>query len=198
MGVQATQVKGSGEAIVDTTQAAHPGWMSNLFHDTLQEGHEIEVAYPFGDFVLDAGSGPVVLIAAGVGATPLLAMLNAILSDAASMNRKVSWIQAAKTPLALPFRKIISDLAAKHGDRLRVSLHYTNPLGAPQGEVFTSGRIDAEQLDTRLLHLDDETAQYYTCGPDVFMRDMAKQLRSRGVDHRRIHAELFTSGELLV
>jgi nitric oxide dioxygenase len=195
-GIVATKPTEGGNLVVDATTATHPAWLSNLLHDTLQEGDDIDVAYPFGDFFLDSGSGPVVLLAAGVGVTPLMAMLNALLADGATPKRKITWIQAARTPAALPFRQHISDAVRKHPEQLQTSLFYSNPEGAPAGEKFIQGRIDLSKVDPALLHLEDKIAEYYTCGPESFMLDMSKDLRARGVDGARIHAEAFGPGGL--
>ena len=61
---------------------AHPaGRLSTLLHDTVREGDTLELAHPFGEFVLAAGTAPTVLLSAGVGATPLVAMLNTLLAE---------------------------------------------------------------------------------------------------------------------
>jgi nitric oxide dioxygenase len=172
--------------------------MSNLLHDTLEPGNELDVAFPFGDFVLEPGVGPVVLLSAGVGLTPLLAMLNALVApeqDAAS-RRPVSWVQAARAPGALAFREHIARLAGDHPEQLKTALFYSYPEGAPTGEHFVKGRLDLAKLDVSLLHLDDEATEYYVCGPEKFMLDMARQLRERGVSASRIHAEIFGAGSL--
>jgi nitric oxide dioxygenase len=194
-GVVATRAAGSGDLTVDPTASAHPGWLSNLLHDTLQEGADIDVAYPFGDFVLEPGTGPVVLLAAGVGATPLLAMLNALLADANSP-RQVSWVQVARTPAALPFRVDIANAARAHPDRLRTALFYSHTVDEGESQTCVPGRLDIAKVDTSLLHLEDGAAEYYTCGPATFMCDMTRELAARGVDTGRVHAEVFGSGGL--
>jgi nitric oxide dioxygenase len=196
-GLAATRSTGPNVAdvVVDTADAAHPGWLSNLLHDTLRAGAAIDVAFPFGAFVLAPGAGPVVLLAAGVGATPLLAMLHALLAEPGV--RPVVWLQAARTPAARPFRAEVAEVARAHPGRLRTALFYSHATAdVSDGEAFTAGRLTVDAVDPDLLFLEDSTTAYYTCGPDAFMRDVARDLAARGVSADRIHAELFGSGGL--
>lgn len=198
-GIIATKANSAGDLTVDTTQSKHPGWMSNLLHDTLREGDILQVAYPFGDFFLDSGSGPVVFLAAGVGVTPLMAMLNTLLTSSAdqtSSKRKISWIQAARTPKALAFKEYIGRLLATYPDQLRTQLFYRNPEGAAVGESFIEGRMSLAKVDSSLLHEDNNETQYYVCGPESFMVDMSRALKEHGIDNDRVHAEVFGSGGL--
>ncbi|KAI0355100.1 bacterial hemoglobin [Trametes cingulata] len=196
---------------VDTAQAAHPGWISNLLHATLNEGDFIDVAFPFGEFFLDDSDAPVVLLSAGVGLTPLLAMLNTLVKDDAKENgqqnkngkqngtapkREVSWIQAVRNERVHAFRTHIQKIRTAHPARVRSTIFYSHPgPDAVQGRDFdVAGRLDLDKVPREVLRLDERGAQYYVCGPEGFMADMIRGLKERGVEGSRIHAEVFGAG----
>ncbi|KAI0742226.1 bacterial hemoglobin [Daedaleopsis nitida] len=183
---------------LDTTPAAHPGWMSNLLHTTLAEGDTVDLAHPFGEFFLDDSSAPVVLLAAGVGVTPLLAMLNTLTGPAQSAGalRPVSWIQAARNGRAHAFKTHVASVARAHPEQVKTKVFYSAPA---EGEVLgqdydVCGRLDLDKVDTVILKLHDGTAQYYVCGPEAFMVDMRAALNARGVAGSRVHCEVFGAG----
>src|SRR5262249_33132982 len=92
---------GAAEYQVSVKREPH-GVASGYLHDKLAPGAMLEIAAPRGEFVLDpAGSGPVLLISAGIGATPVLAMLHQL--AAARGDRRVWWIHAARGPGEHPF-----------------------------------------------------------------------------------------------
>ncbi|EIW65107.1 bacterial hemoglobin [Trametes versicolor FP-101664 SS1] len=181
---------------LDSTQAAHPGWLSNLLHATLAEGDPIEVAFPFGEFYLDDSPAPVVLLSAGVGLTPLLAMLNTLVRADSGNEREVSWVQAVRNERVHAFRDHVRRVREAHAGRVRTHVFYSEPgAGVVEGRDFdVRGRLDLGKVPREVLRLDAEDAQYYVCGPEAFMADTIGGLRARGVDASRIHAEVFGSG----
>ncbi len=185
-------MKPSGE--LDTKDAGTPGWMSNLLHATLNEGDTVELAYPFGEFYLDDSSAPVVLLSAGVGLTPLLSMLNTLVSS--ETKRPVSWIQAVRNSRVHAFKSHVSSIAKANPQQVKTAIFYSNPVeGDVQGQDYDFlGRLDVDKVDRSVLRLDDPSAQYYVCGPEVFMADIFKALKAHGVDGSRIHAEVFGAG----
>jgi nitric oxide dioxygenase len=195
-GIRATR---PGSDTPDTTHAAHPGWISNLLHDTLHEGDTVELAHPFGDFFLDASPAPIVLISAGVGLTPLLAILNTLVkpTEAPTPKRQVSWIQVVHGPQNHAFKAHVARLHAVNPSQLATAVFYSHPEGAAAGQDYDfAGRMDLAKVEPKMLHLDDPATDYYTCGPESFMAGMAKELKARGVDSKRIHAEVFGAGSL--
>lgn len=168
--------------------------MSNLLHATLAEGGPIEVVFPFGEFFLDDSSAPVVLLSAGVGLTPLLAMLNTLVK--ADLKREISWVQAVRSGRVHAFREHVRKVRETHPDRVQTHVFYSDPSASDvEGRDFdVRGRLDLEKVPWNVLHLDAKDAQYYVCGPETFMADMVGSLKSRGVDSIRIHAEVFGSG----
>jgi ferredoxin-NADP reductase len=151
------------------------GAASRYLNDRLRPGATLEVAAPRGDFTLGAGTGPVLLISAGIGLTPVLAMLHQL--AASRSERDVWWIHGARGPREHPL--------AAEAHALLASLPHARE------HVFysaTSGRLSQDKL----LALDvPAEASAYICGPASFMTDMRDALTAAGLDPGRIHTELF-------
>jgi ferredoxin-NADP reductase/MOSC domain-containing protein YiiM/ferredoxin len=156
----------------------------------VRTGDVLEVSSPRGSFTLQSGDRPVVLLSAGIGATPVLAMLHA-LTDARSA-RQVLWLHAARDrrhhPFAAEVRRLIP--ALPHG---RSYICYSQPETHDKpGEDFdAAGRLSRSVLDKVGLPRD---ADIYLCGPTGFMADMKEALASLGVAPERINVELFSGG----
>jgi ferredoxin-NADP reductase/MOSC domain-containing protein YiiM len=159
------------------------GLVSSYIHDRLKAGMTIDAAAPRGEFVLTGDTGPVVLISAGVGVTPVLAMLHALAAkqaDAggtADVGRAVWWIQVARDEAQQAFaseaRELLRELPLAHQ------------------QVFftaTGNRPTADQLGELGLPAD---ANAYICGPAGFMDEMRETLAGLGIARDRIHTELF-------
>jgi ferredoxin-NADP reductase len=151
------------------------GVVSSYLNRTLRPGATLEVAAPRGDFVLDDGTGPILLVSAGIGVTPVLAMLHSL--AARRSEREVWWIHGARGPREHP-------LAAEAHAQLALMPH-------AREHVFYSsarGRLSKD----RMIALDvPADASAYICGPASFMTDMQDALAAAGVDPARIHTELF-------
>jgi ferredoxin-NADP reductase/ferredoxin len=164
------------------------GLVSSYLDTKLRAGSIVEVAAPRGEFVLAEDDGPVLLLSAGVGATPVLAMLHQL--AAASSSRSVWWIHVA--------RNAAQHVFAEEAHRLLGSLReghehvfYTAPDDSPASDApITTGRPTAAGF-ARLGVPADATA--YLCGPASFMADMGAALRERGIAPARIHTELFAA-----
>ena len=181
---------------VDTTHAVHPGWLSNLLHDTLKEGDPVEVAYPFGDFFLDDSDSPVVLLSAGVGITPLTSMLHAALER--PKPRPVSWLQVVHSAKMQPLNAEVRRLLKTQPALVKRAVFFSESTeDAVLGEDYDfRGRMDLAKVNDETLRLADATTQYYICGPERFMADMGKALKAQGVNPSRIHAEVFGAGDV--
>jgi len=161
-----------------------------LRHD-VRLGDALQVSSPRGSFILEPGSGPVVLLSAGIGATPVLAMLHAL--AAAASAREVLWIHVARDrehhPFAAEVRRLI--LALPNG---RSFVCYSRPGSRDKmGEDFdASGRMSPSVLQKIGL---PREADVYLCGPTRFMADMKAALAAADVPTDRIHVELFNGGE---
>jgi ferredoxin-NADP reductase len=160
---------------------------SRYLHDRVKVGDVLDVAAPRGTFRLREGSRPVVLISAGVGATPVLAMLHALARD--HTTRPVWWLHGARNQDEHAFvtevDKLLSTLP--HSRRL---VAYSRPAGADAAasDRWVSGRLDAAVLEQAQVPKD---ADYYVCGPDGFMRAIGAALAARGVAPERIATEVF-------
>jgi ferredoxin-NADP reductase/MOSC domain-containing protein YiiM len=151
------------------------GAVSRFLNDTLQPGATLEAAAPRGDFTLGAGPGPVLLISAGIGLTPVLAMLHEL--AATRSEREVWWIHGARSPQEHPLAAEAHSLLAWLPNA-REHVFYSS----------TTGRLSKDKL----LALDvPADASAYICGPASFMTDMRDALAAASVDPARIHTELF-------
>ena len=151
------------------------GLVSGYLNGTLRPGGTLEVAAPRGDFVLDDVTGPVLLISAGIGVTPVLAMLHAL--AARRSERAVWWIHGARGPQEHPLAAEAHALLAS--------------LPNAREHVFYSATVGRLSKD-KLLALDiPAEASAYICGPASFMTDMRDALSAAGLDPGRIHTELF-------
>jgi MOSC domain-containing protein YiiM/ferredoxin-NADP reductase/ferredoxin len=161
--------------------------------DHARVGEFLEVSSPRGSFVLRPGDGPVALVSAGIGATPVLAMLNALWS--ARSTRPVLWLHAARDgkhfPFAAEVRRLVSDLADG-----RSFVCFSRPeLADRLGMDFdTAGHLSRAMFDKAGLTPD---ADVYLCGPTRFMADMRSALTEFGVKQDCIHIEIFNGGESL-
>ena len=157
-------------------------------------GDVLEVSSPRGSFILQAGDRPVVLLSAGIGATPVLAMLHALAADRSG--QPVLWLHAARDsrhhPFAAEVRRLMPALA-----RGRSYICYSRPASHDRlGEDFdAAGRLSRSVLDKVGVPQD---ADVYLCGPAGFMADMKAALASLGVAPERINVELFGGGQSMM
>jgi ferredoxin-NADP reductase/predicted pyridoxine 5'-phosphate oxidase superfamily flavin-nucleotide-binding protein len=165
------------------------GLFSDHLHTTIKVGDVIEARAPAGNFVIDASvRRPAILLAAGVGITPMLAMLRHLIHEGMRKRyqRPVWLFQSARSKAELAFGEEIAALvnAGKGGAR-----HVRVVSQAGEGEATeASGRIDVALLK-RTLPFDDY--DFYLCGPAAFMQQMYDGLRAMNVTDARIHAEAF-------
>jgi ferredoxin-NADP reductase/MOSC domain-containing protein YiiM len=166
------------------------GLVSAHVHAHLRAGGSVEVAAPRGRFTLDAGTGPALLLSAGIGVTPVLAMLHALVH--AGSSREVWWLHGARNGAEHPFAAEIRGLLARLPNA-HARVCYSAPLATDRaGRDFDSqGRLSAAFLQTLPLPLDGHA---YICGPDAFMAEVRAALTRLGLDDARVHAELFGAG----
>ena len=159
--------------------------------DHVRVGDVVEVSSPRGSFLLHSGEGPVALLSAGIGATPVLSMLYALAS--AHSTRPVLWLHAARDgkhfPFAAEVRRLVSDLA--HG-RSYVSFSRPEVADRPGTDFDAAGHLSRAVFDKVGLTPD---ADVYLCGPSGFMADMRTALAELGVRPDRVHVEIFNGGE---
>ena len=160
-------------------------------HEHVRVGDALDVSSPRGSFILEPGERPVVLLSAGIGATPVLAMLHAL--AAVRSTRPVLWLHGARDREHHPFAAEARGLA-RALPQGRSYVCYSRPgPGDRMGEDFdTAGHLSRSVFDE--VHLPRE-ADVYLCGPAYFMEAMKETLATVGVARERIHVEIFNGGE---
>ena len=167
------------------------GAAGTYLREQVRVGDALDVSAPRGSFILQSGERPVVLLSAGIGATPVLAMLHAL--AAAASTRQVWWLHGARDrqhhPFADEVRRLLPALA--HG---RSHVCYSTPgAGDKLGEDFdATGHLSPSVFDEVGVPRD---AEVYLCGPTRFMAEMKEALAAFGVAPERIHVEIFGGGE---
>jgi ferredoxin-NADP reductase/MOSC domain-containing protein YiiM len=170
---------------ISVKQEPH-GIASTYLHTHLKQGSTLDAAAPRGDFVLGDGTEPVLLISAGIGVTPVLAMLQQL--AAARSPRDIWWIYTARRPAEHPLAAEATDLLTGL-PHAREHVFYSQAAPPPQyRDHAAAGRLTAASLTA--LGLPDQ-ASAYICGPAGFMTDMRDALTAAGLDAARIHTELF-------
>jgi ferredoxin-NADP reductase/MOSC domain-containing protein YiiM/ferredoxin len=166
-----------------------PGGAASAFlHDGVRVGDVLAVGAPRGAFTLDTEARePVALLSAGVGATPVLAMLGTL--AAAGSERRVWWIHGARDGAEHPFGAEARALVARlpHARSL-VRYSRPRPSDRPGVDYDARGRVD---LDALLGVGVPPDALFYLCGPLGFLRDLTAALLGWGVAPERLHREVF-------
>jgi ferredoxin-NADP reductase/MOSC domain-containing protein YiiM/ferredoxin len=179
---------GPGSASLRISVKAEPhGAASGYLHANVHVGDQIDVAAPRGTFVLRDGADPVILASAGVGATPVLAMLHWLVVH--QSDREVWWLHGARNGTEHAFAEEVRDLLNQlpHSN---FQVLFSRPLRTDiLGSDYTrAGRLSADALSGIGLPRD---ADAYLCGPAPFMADITAALVAYGVDSRRVHTETF-------
>lgn len=166
------------------------GAVSGYLKRKVQTGDLLDVSVPRGNFILQPDDDdPVVLLSAGVGATPVLAMLHVLASAGAT--RPVWWLFGARNredhPFASEARGLLKALPSA-----KSYVKYSQPGHEERiGSDFdASGRLtiaDIARLDI------PGSAHFYLCGPPAFIKDLSAGLRAKGIPVSRIHSEVFGS-----
>jgi ferredoxin-NADP reductase/MOSC domain-containing protein YiiM len=176
----------AGTYRISVKREAH-GTGSQFVHTRVRPGDLLEAAAPRGTFVLQPGDRPVLLISAGVGATPVLAMLHALATG--TSRRDVWWLHGARNRAEEPFaeeaRSLLAALARGHR---YVCYSRPAPGEVPGRDYQTAGRLSASVLAGLGLPRD---ADAYICGPAAFMAETSAALMDLGVDRARVHTEIF-------
>ena len=159
----------------------------------VRTGDVLDVSEPRGNFTLRSGDGPVVFMSAGIGATPVLAMLHALAVSVTP--REVWWLHAARDGKSHSFaaeaRQLLAMLA-----RGRSRIWYSRPTAEDrQGRDYdATGHLEMKVLDQLGVPRD---GHFYICGPSSFLGDLRTGLTDWGVPMDRIHSELFSGGPSL-
>ena len=169
------------------------GIASTYVADVLRPGDIVQLGAPRGSFTLRQDTRPVVLLSAGIGVTPVLAMLHALAAEGSS--RDIWWLHGTRNGREHAFagevRELLTRLPHHHSH-----VCYSRPdPGDRMGMDFDSvGHLDAALLPQLDLPQDGD---FYLCGPATFMSDLTSALHALGVAPDRIHTELFGAGPSL-
>lgn len=175
-----------------------PGLASNYFHDHVKVGTVLRAMSPRGKFTLEDNSlRPVVLLSAGVGLTPMVSMLEQLVSNdnKCGCQRSVWFIHGARNSAEHAF----ADHVRKLADRcklIQVHFRFSQPSPSDQAgrDYDSSGHVDIDLIRS-LLPFDDY--DFYLCGPPPFMHSMYEGIKSLNVSDDRIHYEFFGAGASL-
>ncbi len=167
------------------------GVASTYLHRHVQVGDVLDVSAPRGSFTLRPGDRPIVLLSAGVGATPVLAMLHALAAGASP--RQVWWLYGARNQDEHPFAQESRGLVqALPHSRSRILYSRPAPDDRLDLEFTATGHLGIPVLDELGVPRD---ADFYLCGPSIFLRDLSAGLAAWGVATDRVHMEIFGPGE---
>lgn len=167
------------------------GLSSNYLHDHVEVGSQLQVRAPAGHFFLDRSEAPVVLIAGGIGITPLLSMLNWCLTEQPGRELWLFYGVGSRAELVMPAQ--LHALAEQHVN-FHLHLCLSNPqageLDAHRSGIVHShhGRVEVALL-RRLLPL--KPFHFYLCGPTSMLQSLVPGLENWGVPEGRIHFEAF-------
>ena len=170
-----------------TVKRERDGIASGYLHTRLRVGDQVEIAAPRGTFILDRTRAPVLLISAGIGATPVLAMLHALADE--HSEREIWWLHGARSSLDHSFAAEARDLLASLPN-VRTHVYYSRPGPSDmEGRDFDdAGRLSAPLLAELEPPRD---AEAYLCGPAAFMEEIGAGLAAMGLSASRIHTEPF-------
>jgi ferredoxin-NADP reductase/MOSC domain-containing protein YiiM len=158
-----------------------------------REGDVLDVSAPRGNFILSPSQSPVVLLSAGVGATPVMSMLHALAAERSQ--RQVWWVYGARNRADHPFSEESRSLL-KQISGGRAYIVYSRPGASDQvGADFDApGHIDTALLERIGVSRDSE---FYLCGPPAFLQNMRDGLKKWGVLPENVHTEIFGSLEAI-
>jgi len=167
------------------------GAVSRWLHEHARIGSLIDTLAPRGSFKLDARSPrAIVLAAAGIGITPMLAMLDAALT--LEPKRRIHVFHGTRGEHERPFAAALREIERTHPN---VSVHLYDSAAqhdSLDGERL-AGRVNIDAL-RRFLPFDDY--DFYLCGPEAFMRDLYDGLRALNIADERIRFEAFGPSSL--
>jgi ferredoxin-NADP reductase/MOSC domain-containing protein YiiM len=151
------------------------GRVSGWIHANVRAGTIVEAAAPRGDFYLGDETVPVVLVSAGIGITPVLAMLHALAAQHSV--REIWWLHITRDAQSLAFGGEVSELIESLINA-RQRVFYTTEAGRPDAAAIAALGLPRHAIA-------------YRCGPQLFMTDMRSALTGAGIDESRIHSERF-------
>ena len=167
---------------------------SGFLQEHVKPGDTIDAAAPRGDFVLRDNDDPIALISAGVGATPVLAMLRTLVKR--HDQRQVWWIHGARNSQEHAFRQEVDELLTELPNGHRITAYSRPGADDVLGATFDrAGRITIETIRAAEI---PANAGYYICGPTGFMHELSAGLAAGGVPPERISMEIFGTAEAII
>ena len=166
---------------------------SSFLCNRTHEGDGVDASAPRGSFTLRPSQNPVVLLSAGVGATPVMSMLHTLAAE--RPQREIWWIYGARNRVEHPFAEESRSLL-KQLSRARGYIVYSGPATTDRvGEDFDApGHIDTALLERIGV---SQGSGFYLCGPSSFLQNMRDGLRNWGVLAENVHTEIFGSLEAI-
>src|SRR6202167_2160217 len=160
---------------------------SSFLCNRAQLGDLLDVSAPRGSFTLRPSQNPVVLLSAGVGATPVMSMLHSLAAERSQ--REIWWIYGARNRVDHPFAEE-SRALLKQLSRGRGYIVYSRPAATDQvgADFDASGHIDTALLERIGV---SKSSDFYLCGPTSFLQDMRDGMRNWGVPAEDLHTEIF-------
>ncbi len=164
---------------------------SEFLHTRVQPGEVLEASAPSGTFTLTSSNEPAVLISAGIGVTPVLAMLHTLALERSG--REAWWLYGARSGKEHPFAHEARELLQSI-QRHRSFIVYSQP--EPSDEQATTFDARGHLGPGTLTELNvPRQADFYLCGPDAFLKELSAALLGYGVASSRIRTEIFGKGE---
>ncbi|SMF34078.1 hypothetical protein SAMN02745866_02162 [Alteromonadaceae bacterium Bs31] len=175
-----------------------PGLVSNFLHDALQMGDRVLIKPPNGKFVFNTNSTrPAVMLAAGIGITPIISMLkHALLENIRTRSmRPITVFACARSASERSFTEELKNIEANANGFISIYWILSRPepglikgLHKQSSDYQFEGRLN-KQIIQSVLPIDDY--DFYLCGPDGFMQSTYDSLLSLGVKDAKINAESF-------
>ncbi|WP_439923897.1 MOSC domain-containing protein [Nitrobacter sp. JJSN] len=166
------------------------GAASSYVNDELRVGDILQASAARGSFTLQPGDAPVVLLSAGIGVTPVLAMLHALVAEAST--REIWWLYGTRNGREHPFadetRRLLAALPHRHS---HICYSSPDPEDRRNVDFDDTGRLNVRVLQELNI---PRNSDCYICGPSTFMSDLTAGLKELGVQPDRIHTETFGAG----
>ena len=165
-----------------------PGLVSNFINSQLRQGDIVESKSPSGSFYVDLeDSRPAILLAGGIGITPIFSMLDSIQRN--SPDRPTVVFYGVRNKSEHAFGDELKRIAEAN-DNIHLVNCYSNPLaGDVQGTDYHVKGFVSIDLIKRLMPKPD--CQFYLCGPPSFMKSLGNGLKEWGVPDSQVHSEAF-------
>ena len=168
--------------------SAPPGLISSYFHDSLNENDIVDVKAPSGHFFMSMTKNtPVVLLAGGVGITPLLSMLNSITEMGSQ--REVWFFLGVRNKKEHAMKEHL-EMVARENENVRLNIFYSAPAETDvlNEDYHVKGRVNVENIK---IFLPSSNFDFYICAPPPMVKDLRKDLADWGVPKKNIHFEAF-------